>query len=260
MNLASARHAFVTGGASGIGLGIADALAQRGLAVTLADVDRNALETTLASRSDRYAGQVLDVRDRDGWIAVKMAAETQFGAVNILVNNAGIGPDGRELADMEPLSFDRVIAINLTGVFNGIATFAADLRARRMGHIVNVASMAGLAGQAPGIGAYTAAKFGVVGLSEVLRREIAPHGVGVSVLCPGLVATNIGATTIKLGSSVRNSGGTMAGGLDPAKVGDMVADGIERDQLYIATHPDRWSGVEKRMQELAQAFGRQGAR
>ena len=128
------------------------------------------------------------------------------------------------------------------------------MQARGAGHIVNVASMAGLVAPAPNLGAYTAAKFGVVGLSEVLRKELAPHNVGVSVLCPGLVATNIGATTVKLGSAIRNAGGTMSSGLDPRAVGEFVVAGISEDRFYLATHPERWPSVEKRMKELEDAF------
>ena len=254
MELSKAKHAFITGGASGIGLGIADALAKHGIAVTLADIDRTMLGDALSSRRTQFGGCELDVRDRAAWSRAKATAETQFGPVDILVNSAGIGPDGRSLAEMDAVSFDRVIAINLTGVFNGVSAFAGQMQAHGGGYIVNVASMAGLVAPAPNLGAYTAAKFGVVGLSEVLRKELAPHGVGVSVLCPGLVVTNIGATTVKLGSSIRNPGGTMSGGLDPATVGEFVVAGMTEDRFYLATHPDRWSSVEKRMKELEAAF------
>lgn len=254
MNLTKAKHAFITGGASGIGLGIAEAFGKRGIAVTLADIDREMLAEVVASHRGQFGEAMLDVRDRQAWAGAKAAAEAQFGPVDILVNSAGIGPDGRSLAEMDATSFDRVIAINLTGVFNGVSAFAAGMQARGAGYIVNVASMAGLVAPAPNLGAYTAAKFGVVGLSEVLRAELAPHKVGVSVLCPGLVATNIGATTVKLGSAIRNVGAAMSGGLDPRAVGEFVVAGISEDRFYLATHPERWPAVEKRMRELEDAF------
>ena len=122
MNLSDAKHAFITGGASGIGLGIATALASRGMAVTLADIDREVLEEVVGKSQGRFRGHVLDTRDRPGWVQAKTAAERALGPVDILVNNAGIAPDGRELADMDPLSFDRIVAINLSGVFNGISS------------------------------------------------------------------------------------------------------------------------------------------
>lgn len=130
MNLADAKHAFITGGASGIGLGIAEALAGRGIAVTIADVDRPALQSVVTSRSGKWRSQEFDTRDRKAWATAKAEAEAAFGPVDILINNAGIGPDGRDLADMNPESFDRVVSINLVGVFNGVSAFAADLRAR----------------------------------------------------------------------------------------------------------------------------------
>jgi NAD(P)-dependent dehydrogenase (short-subunit alcohol dehydrogenase family) len=141
LELSKARHAFVTGGASGIGLAIVDALLASGVSVTAADINKEALAAESAQRGPRFAGIVLDVRDRAGWSAAKQEAEARFGPVDILVNNAGIGPNARALADMNEESFDRVIAINLTGVFNGVSTFAGDLRSRGTGHIINTSSM-----------------------------------------------------------------------------------------------------------------------
>ena len=255
MDLSKARHAFITGGASGIGLGIAGALAKHGIAVSLADIDKPALDAVLAERGQGFGAIVLDTRDRAGWQAAKHSAEAAFGPVDILVNNAGIAPDGREFADMDPASFDRIVAINLFGVFNGVSTFAADLRARRHGHIVNTSSMAGLTTGFPGMGAYSVAKFGVVAMSEVLRKEMAPHGVGVSALCPGLVATNLPQTTLKLGGSVRDPNATMGStAVTAAMVGEMVAKGIAEDQAYIITHPETWPRVEERTNTLRDAY------
>jgi NAD(P)-dependent dehydrogenase (short-subunit alcohol dehydrogenase family) len=255
MDLSQAKHAFVTGGASGIGLGIADALARRGVPVTIADIDRETLEAVVANSQGRLRGQVLDTRDRAGWARAKAEAEAALGPVDILVNNAGIAPDGREFADMNPESFDRIIAINLTGVFNGVSAFAADMRARGRGHIVNTSSIAGLSPPFPGVGAYAAAKFGVVAISEGLRTELAPHGVGVSVLCPGLVATNLGKTTVKVGGQVRDPNAAMhASGVSAADVGELVAGAIARNELYVITHRDLWPGVEKRLNAVRDAF------
>jgi NAD(P)-dependent dehydrogenase (short-subunit alcohol dehydrogenase family) len=254
MDISLARHAFITGGASGIGLAIADSLAKRGVSITIADIDQAALDAAMASRSQRFFAVALDTRDRQQWKNAKSAAESKFGPVDILVNNAGIAPDGRDFADMDPASFDRIVGINLFGVFNGVSAFAADMRSRRSGHIVNVSSMAGLVAPAPGIGAYAAAKFGVVAISEVLRKELAPHGVGVSVLCPGLVATNLKDTTLKLGGTLRNPNGTMEGGMTPSVVGELVIQGIIDNARYIITHPEQWSAVEKRMKAIEEAF------
>jgi NAD(P)-dependent dehydrogenase (short-subunit alcohol dehydrogenase family) len=261
MELSRARHALVTGGASGIGLGVADALAARGLAVTLADIDAAALARVLAERGELYRGQALDVRDREGWARAKAEAEAAFGPVDVLVNNAGIGPDGAEIADLTYENFDRILGINLVGVFNGIHNFAADMRGRGLGHIVNTASIAGLFATAPGVSAYAPAKFGVVALSETLRSELAPHGVGVSVLCPGFVATNIMANTARISGVETDYDGDMepGTGMSPARAGQIVVAGIEADRLYILTHPEMWPVVEARHAAIAADFAAAGA-
>lgn len=256
MQLSEAKHAFITGGASGIGLGIADALAARGLAITIVDVDAKALDAVVADRGERFAGHVLDVRDRDGWARIKAEAESRFGPVDVLVNNAGIGPDGSALADLTPESFDRIVGINLVGVFNGVHAFAADMRARGRGHVVSTSSVAGLFSSAPGVNAYAMAKFGVTAMSETLRVELAPHGVGVSVLCPGFVATNIIANTARIsGVETDYDGGDLAvNAMDPRAVGELVADAIEADELYVLTHKDVWPAIAGRHDGIAAAF------
>lgn len=257
MNLSEARHAFITGGASGIGLGVADALAAKGLAVTIADIDGDAVARVVATR-DRVRGVVLDVRDRAGWARAKAEAEAEaaFGPVDVLVNNAGIGPDGATIADLTHESFDRIVGINLIGVFNGVAAFAAEMRDRGRGHIVNTASIAGLFASAPGVSAYGLAKFGVVAMTETMRGELAPHGVGVSVLCPGFVATNIIANTARLsGEETDYDGGVAPGsGMTPARAGEIVVQGIEANRLYILTHPEMWPMVEGRHRAIAADF------
>ena len=253
MDLNTTKHAFITGGASGIGLGIARALLDRGIAVTLADIDEPALSA--ASTQLGCNSVVLDTRDREGWRRAKALAEDALGPVDILVNNAGIAPNGQEFADMNPESFDRIIAINLTGVFNGVVTFAADMRERKRGYIVNTSSIAGLSPSVPGVGAYSVAKYGVVSMSECLRQELASHGVGVSVLCPGLVATNLPQNTVKLGGELRDAQGKMGdSGVSADDVGEVVVDAIEHDRFYILTHPGMLPGIKKRMQGIEEAF------
>ncbi len=205
---------------------------------------------------ERIRSVRLDTRDREGWARAKAEAEAAFGPVDILVNNAGIGPDGAELSDVAPETFDRVIAINLTGVFNGITTFAADMRAQGRGHIVNTSSVAGLFAAAPGVNAYAAAKFGVSAMSESLRAELAPHGVGVSVLCPGFVATNIIANTARINGEVNDydGGGFPPDALTPTDVAAMVLAAIEADRLYIISSPELWPMVEGRHRAVEAAF------
>jgi NAD(P)-dependent dehydrogenase (short-subunit alcohol dehydrogenase family) len=248
-------HAFITGGASGIGLSIGQALARAGAKVTLADIDQTQMDKVAAEFPQALLVR-LDVRDRDQWKAAKAEAEARFGPVDILVNNAGIGPDGRPLAQMEPESFDRLIAISLTGVFNGVWAFAGEMQARGRGHIVNVASMAGVMIN-PTIGAYTTAKFGVMGLSETLRVELKDSGVGVSILCPGRIETRLSETTRAAGSEhPGGSSSVSAKALDAGFVGDLVVDAIRNNELYILTHGEYAKYVNRRGEALAAAFAR----
>ena len=262
MKLTDATHAFITGGASGIGLAIGDALAARGLAVTLADIDGDALAAVVAERGAKAAGRIagirLDVRDREGWARARAEAEARFGPVDILVNNAGLSPDGTAIADMSPEAWERHIGINLTGVFNGISIFGPAIRAGGRGHIVNTASMAGIAPmfEHAGLGPYAAMKSAVVVLSEALRTEMAPHGVGVSVLCPGMVATNLNESSRKL-SGLPPTGEVsilQQRGIPAAEVGEIVAAAIEANDLYIVTHKDRLPYVDARQSAIRAAF------
>lgn len=254
MDVVQARHAFITGGASGLGLGMADALAARGVPVTIADIDAEAIAEVVRPRGSSFRGAVLDVRDRAAWVRAKAEAEAAFGPVDVLILNAGISPNGRPFAEMDPESFDRILAINLVGVANGVFAFAADLVERGRGHIVLTSSQAGLVTTVPGVGAYAVAKFGVSALGEQLRREMAPHGVGVSVLCPGYVQTNLGANTVKIGGDIRQYAGTMpASDVSPRDVGEMVVDGIGRNASHIITHRQVLPGVEERFAAIREA-------
>jgi NAD(P)-dependent dehydrogenase (short-subunit alcohol dehydrogenase family) len=247
MKQISGKHAFITGGASGIGLAMARALLQEGALVTVADYD----EQNLQSVSDAFHCVTLDVRDREQWRAAKTAAEARQGPVSILCNNAGIGPNVAELADTDPDDFDRMIAIKLTGTFNGIHSFATEMRTRREGHIVNTASMAALEINAK-LGAYTASKCGVVGLSEVLRKEMEPYGIGVSVLCPGMTSTGLPISTAK--ADGRELPTQAMSGIDPAWVALRVIQGINGNWPYILTHGERKLAVEGRFCDIIDAF------
>ena len=246
----SGRTALVTGGASGIGLAIARSLKSEGVRVVLADRDESELASAGTELGPGADTVLLDVTDRRAWVALR----EQLGTVDILVNNAGIGPDGRALADVEPKSFDRLVEIKVTGTFNGIHTFAAAMRQRREGYIVNTASMAGLTASA-GLGPYTTAKFAVVGMSEVLRAEMEPFGVGVSVLCPGLIKTRLRQTTRAAGYGIVNRPDAAANpGIDPETVGGIVVDGIRQGRFYLVTHGEYQDAVATRMRQVVAAF------
>jgi NAD(P)-dependent dehydrogenase (short-subunit alcohol dehydrogenase family) len=250
--------AFITGGASGMGLAIARGLSAKGAAVVLADID----EPRLAQASAELPGPVdviaIDVRDRAAWSAARSRVEANFGPVNLLFNNAGIINDAggrlssRGLADQTPESFDRMIEVNLTGVFNGIATFAGGMRQRRCGHIVNTASTQGLV-TCQGVGSYSAAKFAVVAMSECLRDELAPHGVGVSVLCPGPVQTRISASSslITGDAAVETPPGIF---LSAEAVAEMVFTPRRENAPYIFTHGEYLPAVLERHRTIEAAL------
>ena len=258
MDLSTARHAFITGGASGIGLGLADALAARGIRVTIADINGEAAHHLAQTRGEGFQALKLDVRDIGDWQAAKAAAEATFGAVDIFINNAGIAPDGLELADMTAESFQRVIDINLTGVFHGISTFGAAMRAAGRGYIVNTASMSGLATDGPGSGAYGPTKAGVILMSETLRLEMAPYGVGVSVLCPSFVATDLMRNTARVTNADKEPAFSLQDvPVRPADVARMVLAAMEKDAPYIFTNGDRQDAVVERFAEITHAHRQQ---
>jgi NAD(P)-dependent dehydrogenase (short-subunit alcohol dehydrogenase family) len=252
------KIAFITGGASGIGLAIAQALADEGARVVLADIDAVQLEFARTRVSGDPLPIMLDVSDRAAWSHAKDQVEARLGPVDILCNNAGIGGDGMGLAHMHPDAFDRMIRICLTGTFNGIHTFVAGMIQRGCGHIVNTASLAGLI-HPPTIGAYCAAKAAVVALSESLRAEAGAAGVGVTALCPGTVRTRIDETTRKAGSarperSALPSLSTRT--LDPSAVGSAVVDAIRRNYAYLITHWEFRQPFEARIAAVFEAFDR----
>ena len=254
MELTKIRHALVTGGASGIGLGIVNAFAERGIPVTVADIVQERLDRQFAERDDTILPIRLDTRDRHGWAEAKRESEARFGPVDVLVNNAGIGPDGHEITEMRPESFDMTIAINLVAVFNGIHAFAGDMKSRRSGHIVNTASMNGVIAGMARYGAYAASKHGVVGLSEALRAELEPFGIGVSVLCPGPVLSDMPETSRLLGNDApakRWPDGTI--GMEPILAGRIVLRSIELNLSHILTHPDYFPAIDHRNETIRRA-------
>jgi NAD(P)-dependent dehydrogenase (short-subunit alcohol dehydrogenase family) len=252
------KTAFVTGGASGIGLAIGKSLAARGCKVVLADINREALDAAVSGTDGQVDGIVLDVRDREQWATARAHAEAKFGPVGVLVNNAGIMNEGsstygdRGLIDQSPDSFDRMIAINLVGVFNGIREFGPGMADRRDGHIVNTSSTQGVITSAS-VGAYCAAKFGVVAMSEALRQELARFDVGVSVLCPGVIETNLANSTNRLVGLPPIEMPT-GYGMDAARVGEMVVEGMLANQLYIFTHGEYILPVAQRHAQMMAAL------
>jgi NAD(P)-dependent dehydrogenase (short-subunit alcohol dehydrogenase family) len=185
------RYALVSGGAGGIGRAIALRLARDGWRVAVADLDTDGAEETLAQiTSAGGAGRVemLDVRDADAWRALRERLESQWPRLHLLVNGAGVCAGG-EVGDYPLDDWRWVIDINLHGVFHGCHAMLPWLKANSRGaHIINIASIAAFLG-APAMSAYNVSKAGVVALSETLRAELVPQGIGVTVVCPGFVRT-----------------------------------------------------------------------
>lgn len=182
--------ALVTGGGSGLGREFCRAYAAQGLPVIIADRDpARAAETLALLPGGGHRAEVLEVADADSWAALQVRLDRQGIVVSTLVNNAGVASGG-EMALVSKAEWDRVIAVNLTGVYLGVAAFAPAMAARGAGQILNVASFAGIAGS-PLLGAYGVSKAGVIALSESLRIEMAARSVAVHVLCPSFFQTNL---------------------------------------------------------------------
>ncbi len=269
------KTAFITGGASGIGLGMAQAFTAAGMRIVMADIDPAALEK--ASADFRQAGTevmsvVLDVTQAAAWSSVADQVEADFGPVDVLCNNAGMG-QGRmafnkhyELTDISRELWQLLMETNVSSVYYGIRTFAPRMKARGAGgHIVNTASMAGFLAPA-GLAVYVATKFAVLGLSESVRAELQPHGIGVSVLCPGGVQSNLVATSASIRQArPETNAGMQAAMVRPAesdpvkmsarKVGDRVLQAVRNDELYIVTHPEYAPLMEERFASILSAIG-----
>lgn len=259
------RTAFITGAASGIGLGMARAFAEAGMNLVLTDVNGDDLAAAGARLADEGAtvlAQRLDVTDRTAWREAGDAAESRFGGIDLLCNNAGIVAMGWDVDTLPPDLWDLTVAINLNGLFYGTHEILPHMKRRaRGGHIVNTGSVSSLRGRASHA-VYVATKHAVLGFSESLAQEVRPHGIGVSILCPGHVNTNLNRNSQRRRDNVAadaSPGGEDAGitgpeALDPLSVGRRVREAVEDDRFFIITHPDYRSIVEARHAELMAAF------
>lgn len=266
------RTALVTGGAQGIGLGIARAFARAGVRLALVDLDEAALATAAAelARTTEVATAVLDVRDRVRWAEVADELEERVGPVSVLCNNAGVGGN-TAVAEMSYPLWDLILGVNLGGTVNGIQTFVPRMIARGgPGHIVNTASAAGLAPMGGATGyLYEASKAGVIGLSEALGKQLAHEGhpIGVTVVCPGpvasaMVATGRAARVAALGDEAPGDAERWdnearylsALGLPPDEIGPMVVDAVQADRLYLLTDRTMAAPLALRAKALYQAL------
>lgn len=227
------KTAFITGGASGIGWGIARALHAEGARIVVADL--NPAPAGVLPLDDLLSVRV-DVTDRADVEAAAAAAVERFGAIDVVCANAGIGGGGAAVADPSRDQWDRVMAINLDGVVNTVKATVPGIRERaRGGHVVVTSSVAGVTALPFEHGAYTTSKFAVRGLGESLRLSLAEEGIGVSVLCPGLTDTGILGGDGD-GASVEFD--RISGAMDPLEVGQRVVRGMRANAPYIFTHAE----------------------
>src|SRR6204780_1555699 len=260
------RTAFVTGGAHGIGSGLVRALLAEGCKVAIADIRMASIEQALKALDSPMAmGVQVDVSSREAMARAADEVEAQFGPVSLLFNNAGINLF-QSIEDSSYDDWDWVLGVNLHGPINGVMTFVPRMiAAGRGGYVVNTASMAAfLAAGKPGI--YNMTKFAVRGMSESLRASLAPHGIGVSVLCPGLVKSYIYASDeirpehLKVGAkpvdtqNVKRLAEIHEFGMEPDVIAQRVLEAMRENRFHIFTHPEFRDELRDLFDEILQDF------
>ena len=263
------KVAVVTGAGSGIGRALALALARAGAHLVLADLDEAGLAES--ARGVRASGREAlavptDVAKADAVLALADRAFGRFGAVHVLCNNAGVVVHGGlEAATREDWQW--VLGVNLWGVIHGLLAFLPRMIAGGQGgHVVNTASMAGLIAS-QGLGVYNASKYAVVGLSETLAKDLRPHGIGVTVLCPMGVATRIRESERNRPALLRNAPGRPAGEgvaligatLTPDDVAARTLAAVRDGELYVITHPEGLEPLRRRFKRMESAVARAAA-
>jgi len=265
------RVAFITGGGSGIGLGIAGALVDAGAKAVLADLRKDHLDAAVAAFAARDQSAsvlplLLDVTDRVAFAAAADEVERVFGNISILVNNAGVGIEG-PFAQASYADWDFGLGVNLGGVINGLQTVLPRIRARALGgHVVNTASLAALVTMPAHMAMYVTAKAAVLALSEAIRGELATENIGVTVLCPGPVKSNIHELASNRPKHFGESASFHAAAerlgqrktsdlwMEPAEVGRMILAAIRSDELYVITHGEWRPMVMARHEAILRAM------
>jgi NAD(P)-dependent dehydrogenase (short-subunit alcohol dehydrogenase family) len=273
----SGKTAFITGGASGLGLWIAKACAKEGMNVVIADFRQNAIDDALQLfRNNGWTahGIQLDVTDRAGYVKAADEAEATFGKIHVLVNNAGIGIREGKVWEDDIRDVDLAIDVNNRGVLNGIMTIVPRiLKHGEGGHVVSTASKAGLV-PVPGFTLYNSLKMAVVTVMETLACDLEGTGIGSSVFCPGPFMTNLGQSSgevrakhlgvevptfappppPKEGAAPRPQVDFSKIMRNPDEAGERVVRGIKRGDLYILSHSDFKGGWDARAAAISKAF------
>ncbi|WP_305096787.1 SDR family NAD(P)-dependent oxidoreductase [Croceibacterium aestuarii] len=247
------KIAFITGGASGIGLGIAKVLVERGAQVVLADLRQDHIDDALAEfagggRSNAVSALQLDVTSREKYREAAQKMLDDFGGIDILVNNAGVGPEG-PILEATYADYDFGFGVNVGGVINGFVEFLPQMIAHgRGGHIVSTASLAAEVVMPSHMAIYAASKAAVCHYCESVKAELATKDIGVSILLPGPVKSRIHETQQNRPEHLRAGSGYVASEaklqrrivgdnwMEPEDAGRLVADGILANQTYIVTH------------------------
>ena len=270
------KVAFITGGSSGIGLGLARAFSDAGMKVIFTYLKSEHREAALAQFKPGNAGVHalrVDVTDRPGLERAAAEATQVFGKVHLLCANAGVGPPAL-VSTASYQDWDWTMAVNLDGVFNTIKAFLPGMLAHGEGvHVMATSSSGGII--AGTLGVYCTSKFAVVGMMESLRTEMSGRNVGVSVFCPGLIRSDIRNSERNRPAEFANQGGKvpdaplsmpgskpvdmMAVAMDPLTAGELVLAGIRRNDLYILTHQEFETASRQRCEALQASFPRQKA-
>jgi NAD(P)-dependent dehydrogenase (short-subunit alcohol dehydrogenase family) len=264
----SGKTAFVTGAANGIGLGICRALARNGVNIVLADIEQSRLQIArqeLSTFNVRTHAIEVDVSDLAAFERAADQAEAEFGNIHFLFNNAGVSLGSMPLWDLTPAQWEWIFGVNIFGVINGIKTLVPRMRMHgERGHVVNTASIGGLQVN-PKLrnGSYAMTKYAVVAASEALALDLEGSSLGVSVLCPALVATTLHASSqrrpARLGGPYQRPGADSAkawqsAGLSPDDVGKRVLDAVARSEFFIFTHEEPRAWIEERHARLLAGF------
>lgn len=264
------KVAFITGGASGLGLGMAKAFGREGMRVMIADIEQAALTRAVQELKDsqvRAEGVLCDVSSRNSLRDAALKTIATYGKVHVVCNNAGVGAGG-PMGSYDERDWQWCVDVNLFGVVHGMEIFAPLIESHgEGGHFVNTASMAGWLG-VPNMEPYCASKFAVVAMSEGWAMQLAPKNIGVSILCPGFVQTRIHESQrnkparygsaenvqLGLGESREQAAALVNSGIPVEPVANRVVEAIRDNDLYVFTHVEYRPLVEMRMQQALQAF------
>jgi NAD(P)-dependent dehydrogenase (short-subunit alcohol dehydrogenase family) len=263
----SGRVAVITGGASGIGLATARRLATEGMRIVLADIQQDALDKAVKEIQGSGAetlGVRTDVGDLEQVQALADRTFAHFGAAHLVFNNAGVAVFG-PIQEMRHEDWEWVLRVDLWGVIHGVEAFVPRMIAQDQGgHVVNTASFAGLVPN-EGLGVYCVAKYGVVALSECLARDLRAHGIGVSVLCPMVLQTNIeksernrpaelGGPQASRPRTQEEQANLRGRVLSPELAAEKVVNAVKKNELYIHTHEEARAFIRRRFERIDRAF------